>query len=290
MKDVTIVIVCYQRYGSLKRCLRSIRKLYPDINIIISDNGNMKTVPALARHFGCEHLDLPFDSGANFARQQGQKAVKTKYWVIGEDDFIFTKDTILENFRTVLDHDQEVDLVGGLAIRGNRLGTIGSTFTIDRKRETFFRDPVRDPVFRIVDGVPYYLCDFVRMFFMARKEVLIDWEVGKYEGSGSHISICVKNFLNKQEALKERIGIPGESLTPIWPWYQMAFTHSVAVSHFQVDESPEYRINRSRVRNQMSVLYDETGLRYGVFDMKRVRDYKDQRSISMDEWRRRTQS
>lgn len=268
MKDVTVVIVCFDRYGPLKRCLRSIRRHYPGIKIIVSDNGNMRQTERLARHFGCEHLDLPYDCGANRARQAGQATVKTKYWVIGEDDFVFTKDTVLENFKAILDHDQDVDLVGGLAIRGNRLGTIGSTFRIDRKKETFFREPLRKPKYRQVDSTPYYLCDFVRMFFMARKDIPIDWEVGEYVGSGTHVSIALKNYINKK--------------------YQMAFTHSVAVSHVQAEETPEYRAKRSRVRKQMSILYRDTGLRYGVFDNKRVRDYKDQVSLSMDTWKKRT--
>ena len=109
---------------------------------------------------------------------------------------------------------------------------------------------------------------------MARREIPIDWEEKEYIGSGTHVSIQLKNFLKKREGLK--------------PWYQCAFTHSVAVSHVQAAESKKYREQRSRVRNQMSILYRDTGLRYGVFDQKRVRDYRDQVSISMDEWRRRT--
>ncbi len=291
MKDVTVVIVAFNRYGPLKKCLRSIRTLYPDVPVIVSDNGNMRQTSRLARHFGCEHLNLEYDCGANLARKLGQAAVGTKYWVIGEDDFIFTKDTVLENFKAILDHDQEVDLIGGLAIRGNRLGTIGSTFTIDRKIRTFYRTPVREPDFRQIGSVSYFLCDFTRMFFMARRNTPIDWEEKDYVGSGTHISIQLKNFLKKQEALKERVcdPVPGEvSLHSIWPWYQCAFTHSVAVSHVQAPESEDYRKKRSRVRGQMNILYRDTGLRYGVFDGKRVRDYRDQVSISMDEWRRRT--
>ena len=291
MKDVTIVIVAFNRYIPLKACLRSLRSLYPDVPMILSDNGNLSITAALARRFDCQHLKLPYDCGANRARQEGQRAVKTKYWVIGEDDFIFTKDTILENFKKILDYDGEIDLVGGLAIRGNRLGTIGSAFSIDRKIRTFYRDPVKDPEFRQIGAISYYLCDFTRMFFMARREIPIDWEIGEYVGSGTHMSITLKTFLKQQEALKERSHdpTPGEvSLDSIWPWYQCAFTHSVAISHVQAAESSEYKKQRSRVRSQMKILYRDTGLRYGVFDMKRVRDYRDQTSISIDEWRRRT--
>lgn len=292
MSDFTIVITAFNRYGPLKACLRSIRKYYsPDVPVVVSDNGNMKYTALLAEKFLARHLDLPFDCGANRARQAGQQAVRTKYWVIGEDDFIFTKDTVLENFQAILDADPNVDLVGGLAIRGNRLGTIGSTFKIDLAKETFFRIPVRKPILRAIGSVTYYLCDYTRMFFMARRKIPIDWEVGEYVGSGTHISITLKNYLKKQEALKERVydPVPGEvALHSIWPWYQAAFTHSVAVSHVQAHENPKYKEQRSRVRKQMSILYRDTGLRYGVFDGKRVRDYKDQVSITMEEWRRRT--
>jgi len=123
---------------------------------------------------------------------------------------------------------------------------------------------------------------------MARRGIPIDWEEKDYVGSGTHISIQLKNFLKKQKSLEERASKPGENLPPIFPWYQCAFTHSVAVSHIQAPESKEYKNQRSRVRGQMNILYRDTGLRYGVFDQKRVRDYRDQVSISMDEWKRRT--
>jgi len=291
MKDVTIVVIVFDRYVPLKIFLRSIRKYYPDITIILSDNGKMRQTKRLAEKFNCQHLKLEYDCGASLARKKGQEAVRTKYWVIGEEDFIFTKDTILENFKMILDHDGEIDLVGGLAIRGDRLGTIGSTFEIDKKKLTFFRTPVRQPDLRQIGAISYFLCDFTRMFFMARKEIPIDWEEKEYVGAGAHVSICLNNFLKKREALEERVcsPVPGEvALHSIWPWYQAAFTHSVAVSHPQYPESEDYKKKRSRVRGQMNILYRDTGLRYGVFDGKRVRDYRDQVSISMDEWKRRT--
>ena len=288
MKDVTIVITAFTRYGPLKACLRSIRKYYPCVPIIISDNGRMKSTVGLALKFRCRHLELPYDCGANMARKKGQEAVETKYWVICEDDMIFTKDTVLENFKTVLDHDPQVDVIGGPAIRNNRIGTIGSTFEIDREKKTFFRTPIRKPDLRTADGVLYYLCDFTRMFFMARKETPIDWEEKDYLGSGTHITIALKNYIKKQESLRERESVSGDCLPPIWPWYQHAFTYSVAVSHVQVPESPGYKHKRSRVRGQMNLLCRDTGLRYGVFDGKRVRDYQEQVSISYEEWEKRT--
>lgn len=287
MRDVTIIIVTFDRPQALKGCLRSIRNRYRDVPIIVSDNGKDPLTQRYCRKFGARHLALPYDCGANMARKQGQAAVDTRYWVIGEDDFIFTRDTQLENFKLVLDHDRKVDLIGGPCIRNNNIGTIGSTFRIEEEYKTFYRVPVKAPVLNLIKGVHYYYCDFVRMFFMARKGTPIDWEEKQYIGSGTHISVLLKNFLKKQEALKERSSppAPGEvSLNSIWPWYQLAFTFAAAVSHIQIAETPEYRTQRKRVRSQWSKLFKETGLRYGVFDNKRVRDFKLNINISYEEF------
>ncbi len=287
MRDVTVILITYNRPGALRACLRSIRSRYPDIPIIVSDNGNDPLTPRLCRKAGAQHLDLPFDCGANMARKQGQAAVETKYWVITEDDFIFTRDTELQNFKVVLDRDRKVDLIGGPCIRNNNIGTVGSTFRIDKEQQTFYRTPIKLPAYSVIKGVPYYYCDFVRMFFMARKDTPIDWEEKLYIGSGTHISILLKNYLKKQEALKERkyAPAPGEvSLHSIWPWYQLAFTYACSVSHTQAEETKEYRNKRRRVRAQWTKLYKETGLRYGVFDNKRVRDFKLNKNITYEEY------
>lgn len=270
MRDVTVVIITYDRPTALKGCLRSVRGLYPDIPILVSDNGDRAENFKLCRKFGARHLKLPFDCGANMARKMGQQEVETKYWVIGEDDFIYTKDTKLENFKLVLDHDRKIDLVGGPCIRNNNIGTVGSTFRIEAGYEAFYRTPIRKPVYNVIRGIPYFYCDYVRMFFMARKETPIDWEEKLYTGSGTHISIFLKNYL--------RI-IKNEQ-----PYFRSAFTYSVAVSHPQVVESKDYRDKRKRVRSQWSKLFKETGLRYGVFDNKRVRDFKLNKNISYEEF------
>jgi len=245
MRDVTIIITTYNRPVALKACLRSIRSRYPDIDIIVSDNGNNDSIPALCRRLGARHLALPFDCGANMARKHGQAAVDTKYWVIGEDDFVFTRDTELQNFKAVLDRDRKVGLIGGPCIRNNNIGTVGSTFRVDTEYQTFYRSPIEKPAYSVIKGVPYYYCDFVRMFFMARKGTPIDWEEKLYIGSGTHISILLKNFL--------KTGEPGH--------YQLAFTYACSVSHTQAEETKEYREKRRRVRGQWSKLYKETGIR-----------------------------
>lgn len=286
MRDVTIVIVTFDRPIALKGCLRSIRAKYSykDVPIIVADNGKDPFTQKLCRKLGAQHLKLPYDCGANMARKQGQAAVDTRYWVIGEDDFIFTRDTKLENFKIVLDHDRKIDLIGGPCIRNNNIGTIGCTFRIEEEYQTFYRTPIRQPVYSQIRGIPYFYCDFVRMFFMARRDTPIDWEENIYIGSGTHISILLKNFLKKQGALKVRTAGPGDSLPPVFPWYQLAFTYATAVSHIQVEETKEYREQRKRVRSQWSKLFKETGLRYGVFDNKRVRDFKLNTNISYEEF------
>jgi glycosyltransferase involved in cell wall biosynthesis len=255
MKDVTIVVTHFARPDSLEIFLKSVRKFYPKIQIIISDNGRLsEDMLILANKYLARWLKLPFNCGANTARSAGLGEVKTDYAVLCEDDMEFSKETDLEAFRNVLERDGSVGLVGGAVRRKGRLGIVGARLEIDREKSVFYRDKGKHPDFNIANGTPYFYCDYVRMFFMKRVGMWIPWEEELYPSSGSHISIMIK--------LKEA-GL-----------YKLAFTFDCEVLHHKARPSIEYNQARDHRQEFKKIFYKTMGLRYGVYNHERVEDFK----------------
>lgn len=244
MKDTTIVITAFDRPRLLRNCIESIRRFYPVIPIIVSDNGKTKFIVA-GPHI--KHMELPYDCGANRARRDGIAAAGTKYVVLIEDDMKFTRQTHLEAFYNVLDRDMGIGMIGGAVRTRGRLGAIGSLLNIDHKRGVFWRtriDNPPDPL--LVNGTNYFYCDYVRMFFMVRRDMEIDWEVGLYPSSGSHLSIMLK-LLNSK-------------LKKAWTW-------ECEIEHGKSRPTREYAAIRTNYRAKARKIFVESmGLRYGIFN------------------------
>src|SRR5947208_139 len=104
MDEVTIAIKTFERPESLKDLLVSIRQFYPDIRIIVADDSKKPHAPRIAKIFSnVECITLPFDVGISVGRNAMLKRIKTKYFVLCDDDFLFYEQTKLEKFKKILD-------------------------------------------------------------------------------------------------------------------------------------------------------------------------------------------
>ena len=248
MKDATIVITAFERPRLLRNCVESIRRFYPMIPIIVSDNGKDRMG---IEGGGISFLRLPFDCGANRARRDGIAAAGTKYVVLIEDDMKFTRSTHLEAFYNVLERDMSVGMVGGAVKTRGRYGAIGSSLKIDQERGVFWRTRVDEltdwsDADGTANGTSYLYCDYVRMFFMVRDDMEIDWEVGLYPSSGSHLSIMLK-LLNSK-------------LKKAWTW-------DCEIEHSKARPTKVYAAIRNDYRAKARKIFVESmGLRYGIFN------------------------
>lgn len=277
MKDTAIVIVAYRRSKLLKECLASVRKFYPHIPVVIADNGvryrDPEETTILERSDKEIHLILPFDCGANQARRDGilfaHNVLNCKYVVLIEDDMKFTRSTRLEAFYNVLDCDPHVGLIGGAVRTRGRYGAIGSTLKVDYEKGVFWRTRIEEPdEIKNAAGTKYFYCDYVRMFFMKRRAMDIDWEVGLYPSSGSHQSIMIK--------------LLGSLYYKAWTW-------DCEIEHGKSRPTREYAAIRNDYRAKARRIFvNDTGLRYGIFNNgERVEDMLTGKKITMMELSRR---
>lgn len=96
MDDITIVIKTFERKKSLICLLRSIQKYYPDVFIIIVDDSKKSYREEILNSFrdlNINYIVTEFDIGLSEGRNILLRNVKTKYFMLCDDDFEFDKRT-----------------------------------------------------------------------------------------------------------------------------------------------------------------------------------------------------
>lgn len=106
--DTTIIIKTFERIDSAKRLLNSIFKYYPDIQVVVSDDSaeakrHKQEVLKKWPNKNLVYLDLPYDVGLSAGRNLAVAQVKTKYFVLCDDDFIFGPRTDLRRLKDTLE-------------------------------------------------------------------------------------------------------------------------------------------------------------------------------------------
>lgn len=111
--DVTIIVKTFCRPNCIKRLVDSIRKFHPAIPIIIADDGNPYAGPF---DDYTTHLKLPYDCGLKMGRNLALALVRTKYFLLCDDDFVYSKNTSIKALVHLAEHFN-MTIMGG-DIRG----------------------------------------------------------------------------------------------------------------------------------------------------------------------------
>jgi glycosyltransferase involved in cell wall biosynthesis len=91
--NVTIIIKTFERKYKLKQLVESIKLYYPNIRIIIVDDGQE---PESIE--GTDYIITPFNIGVSLGRNIALSIVRTKYFITLDDDFVFTQYTNLKKW------------------------------------------------------------------------------------------------------------------------------------------------------------------------------------------------
>lgn len=113
--DITVLIKTMIRPKSVIRLVKSITKYYPDIKILIADDGVPSSEEAVMKHFPEENItyyNLPQDSGLSYGRNFLLELVETPYFLLCDDDFAIDKNLHLHELTNLLEEHQ-LDILGG---------------------------------------------------------------------------------------------------------------------------------------------------------------------------------
>ena len=116
MKDITIVIKTLDRYNCLKPLIKSIIKRYDNVPILIGDDSKVSCKKQVEKDFknnkNINVYELPYDCGLSYGRNFLLNKVKTKYFCLCDDDFIFDNKTNLDVALQIL-KENDLDIIGG---------------------------------------------------------------------------------------------------------------------------------------------------------------------------------
>jgi GT2 family glycosyltransferase len=124
LRDVTLIIKTFERRDALCNLLDSIRACgWDDLPILIADDSQNPYKEYILKHYGDivdGYLLLPFDSGLSKGRNELLRRVKTKYFVLNDDDFIYDQRTRLRWMYDRLERT-DIELLGGMVYDVNRV-------------------------------------------------------------------------------------------------------------------------------------------------------------------------
>lgn len=163
-KDVTAIIKNFLREPYMYECVASLKKNYPDISIIVLDDGYITEEKRLwAKNAGIQYIEKDFDIGLCRARNILIQHVKTPYVLVGDDDFFYTPYCGLEKLLKLMDI---ADIAAGAVVENgeykNYEGKIRRTDDGGLKWTGF------EPCFEEYKGIRHAYIDVAYNFYIAK--------------------------------------------------------------------------------------------------------------------------
>lgn len=251
IKDVTALIKTFNRPKSLQLLVSSIKYYFPELKIVIVDDGT-KTISC---NFGSNvfYYHTDHDIGLSAGRNLGIEKIRTKYVLLLDDDFLFTGKTKIQRMYEILE-STEFSIVGGALLDNGYVtrrfhGCFGGGDGILHLQIESNKGHMQ--------GYPVY--DFVLNFFMGRmdhiKTVLWDKDLklGEHEDFflrfgkrgykttslpdvfADHYPIVEGKYKEKRDRIEEyhqlfflKSGYQGLRFLRKTPWYHPSFRAIVA--------------------------------------------------------------
>lgn len=184
-----------------QRLIESVRRFFPDMPIYVADQTHRTPQQqAFYDKTGCKVAWLDHDAGVCASRNAAVAMVKEPYFVLCDDDFIFTHETDFSRALTVLEAERGIGVVGGRLFdiyQNPATGEISRharfwelQLHFDPKKRQLMTIPVHyfapDP--KYAGDVGYYECDAVMNFAVFRTAIFdetVRWDP-RFKSNGEH--------------------------------------------------------------------------------------------------------
>lgn len=272
MDEVTIIIKTFNRKKRLLKLVDSIFNYYPNINVIIVDDSRKSSMDSIIKKYNnIKYINTEYDIGLSKGRNILVENVKTKYFLLCDDDFVFDNRTNLMLAKKIL-LKSKADILGGMVY--NRI-SFNCLFSIlwSLKKPSRIIDIIRKKEFiSIYNG---QLSDNKN-----RAILKIDKDINNYaDKEYSHTDICSNFFIAKTKKIKKMGGwIPetlkvGEHeiffLRAKREGVNVAFTTRFGVVHY-----PQKKLGYLRYRERAGKLFKDACSQLGLSSYI-VKDKKD---------------
>lgn len=196
---VTICITTFQRPDCASRLLESIRRQHPDVSILVAEQVGEKgeSDRVSFERYGAIVVERPYDDGVTASRNAMVRQVSTPYFVICDDDFVWSGETDLSLPLNVLQSAPQIAVVGGKLYDNfdNRLSKENPRhwerwLIHDRKTRTLFEIPIdaTELQMRTIGNETVFCVDTVMNFAMMRTSAFSEglaWDE-QFKSNGEH--------------------------------------------------------------------------------------------------------
>jgi glycosyltransferase involved in cell wall biosynthesis len=180
MKNTTAIAISFLRPAYTIACIKSLREMYPEINIVVGENGDYhQGLARVCGMVGAKYIQLPYDSGVCVARNTLIKEVETEFVLVGDDDFFYTESAKVDLMVKFLENRPEFDLVGGRVIQNGQVKNYQGN--IEKRADHFQTYPINPLGVNEVDevsGLRYCKADLTFNYFVGRTEAIrrVPWD------------------------------------------------------------------------------------------------------------------
>jgi len=223
---VTLIIKTFDRPTCINKLVYSIRTRYPNVPIIVADDGKQ---PAKIR--GTKHLRMSYDSGVSAGRNLALNHVDTPFVVTLDDDFVFSEKTKLEKWLQILEDNPEIDIVGGDVIGGHP--QYHSSLHIENNALIFKQEP-RGHIGK------FELWDIVLQFWMGRTD-----KIKSLGGWDERFKTC------------DHIPFFCRALGKL----NIVHTTNVAIDHAPINNQNYFNHRNKRMQYYLNVLMDDLNIK-----------------------------
>ena len=197
MKNVTAMVITFLRDEYMFACVRSLRETYPDIKIIVGDNGHASDdKKKYCEKYGARYVELPFDCGICKGRNELAKLVDTEFVLIGDDDFLYTPEAQVDKMMETLKNNNRIDLIGGRIVEGGVVRNYQGFMELNDGNILYKRLALESTEYEIDKdtGMRFVPCDITFNYFVAHTDMIkaIRWDENikvAYEHSDYFISL-----------------------------------------------------------------------------------------------------
>jgi len=175
MKNTTAVLISFMRTAYTKECVKSLRRMYPKIKILVAENSHYnQDLKNFIEKYKGEYIMMPFDSGVCYARNRLIETANTEFILVSDDDFYFTEEAKVKEMIRFMQANKEYTLIGGRIFEKGRVleyqGHIKITPGCHEYIPLDFENNKKDEA----SGLFYQQCDITFNYFIARRDKIKD--------------------------------------------------------------------------------------------------------------------
>jgi hypothetical protein len=241
-KDISVGIKTILRDDKLFHVIDSLRAFYPEIQMIIADDGRFPWSPEKARLYeeltksGHTVLRLTFDAGFGTKSNMIAHALTRPYLLAASDDFDFSDPNAREGIQKL---QNTLDTYPGIDITSGRVNNNPYEFILDYKDGVVIE---RSVLMTQYSGPLPCIVDLTVNYSLIRKDVFkkIRWDDDAKIGQGEHGAF----FLDVKRA-----------------GFDVAYVPGVNINTLQSPDSLEYRALRARANSPERSCFVKRGIK-----------------------------